>query len=262
MPQPIVKGRSGPIAQPLRITYDPKNGRKVHTPFMASSVDSLLNHAEELEEKKIGYTIESDGVKAWMSIDNAPTDESKEETPIDTWEMPGNEIHKALFEHPRCLAIEAASPGILGVIQNKYNLYQNGEGADDVFSAGEPEVNTEARLIYGLMIRGTTHFAVSQYVLRHVQTISQQFSQNIVDEDVGKIYTTAKLITECEEFDIPLYPRLKAKIQAIEEPDAEDGYLWGWRKLPATEALASDNKIAITNEYWLEQWSTFLYEAK
>ena len=57
----------------------------------------------------------------------------------------------------------------------------------------------------------------------------------------------------------PLPGRMAYKISNLAAPIVISGYLWGWRKLPSTETTAAGNRIDITTEYWLEQWSTFIY---
>ena len=55
--------------------------------------------------------------------------------------------------------------------------------------------------------------------------------------------------------------RLVYKIQNLPSPVTVSGYLWGWRKLPSTETSAAGNRVEITTEYILDQWSTVLYQA-
>jgi hypothetical protein len=42
-------------------------------------------------------------------------------------------------------------------------------------------------------------------------------------------------------------------------PTASDGYVYGWLKQTPTAVTVANQKLQVSGEFWLGQWSTFVY---
>ena len=178
----------------------------------------------------------------------------------DDWQVTANEIQVDIKQHPEVLAMEAAYPGTIGYIVRDVELYNQGE------APGDPAPNagampTSGRL-FAHLIRGVTHMAKSQYVLKHTTSVGNGYAANISDVNIERNYTTAQLLAEVTNPALWVFPmpgRLQFKLQAIAAPSSVTGYQWGWRKLASSETTSASNHVSISTEYWLEQWSNWLY---
>jgi len=252
---PTINGTKLPIEQQTDISYDPQRGTSIRTRY-ESAGDNLVATAEALAAGQIAYELTRSKFKS--SLIASQTDNATG----DSWEIQANEIQKDVYEHWRCLAIEENWPGTLMRIRRDIEYLARGE------AVGSPAPEAAAMAAGGtalmsLLTRGTTHYSISQYVLKHTTSVANTYDVNISDVNVECIYTTSQLLYECtlrRSWVFPLPRRLVFKIQRLPAPVARAGYLWGWRKLPSTESNAARNRINITTEYWLEQWSTFLYD--
>jgi hypothetical protein len=105
------------------------------------------------------------------------------------------------------------------------------------------------------MIKESEGYVRSQYVLRKTQTVSSRSQIAVSFTNVENIHTTAQ-VTSAET--IPA--TLLFSISGIPEPASAEGYLFGWLKKTPTVSQTGLH-FQITQEYWLERWSTFTYDA-
>lgn len=185
------------------------------------------------------------------------------EKPVNTWELLGNDVQKSIYEHPTTLAlgidtitavkvaiqsVSAASPGeeqaakAAAIANIRKVAGANGDVAEELFT-----------LIY----KETTHFSVSEFVLRHTQTVSNSYLSQFSLDSIEYLYTTEQLIAESS---IP--SSVVFDLSSIAEPAEKPGYLWTWLKRSPQIQFVAGAKIQVTQEYWLDQWSTYLYFTK
>ncbi len=259
MPRIIAVGKRGPIRRPVEISYDPTRGQIITARWESLGQD-LAGVANTYANNRIAFNWTNSPHKSVLVAQASAAQLGYPERIVDTWQILANEIQKDLKEFPPVLAMEAAYPGTLGYITRDVDLYNQGK------PPGTPAIpagaNPTAGKLFNLLIRGTTHFPVSQYVLKHSTNVSNAYAQNVADVNVGKVYTTAALLKEVQDKNswvFPLPGRMAFKITNIPAPAAVTDYQWGFRKLASTETTTADNRIEISTEYWLEQWSTFLY---
>jgi hypothetical protein len=256
MPKQFAKGKSGPIKTETEINYDPQRGGQVVERW-ESVGDQLRDIAAQYEALRTSYTLTPSTHKSSLIATSGSNNDNPEipDVEIDTWEVLANEIEKDLFEIPAARALDAATVARM----------RAGLANDTAPASVTPAITGNALTIYSLYQKGTTHYARSQYVLRHTTNVSPRYNINISDVNVDCIYTTTQLLTEVANpatWVYPLPPRLIFKIQAIPAPGAVSGFVWGWRKLASTEGTAANGRINISTEYWLEQWSCpFIYAA-
>lgn len=261
------KGSGLAIAQPDRTSWDPNRGLVIYKVWESIDSADIEVKAAEARTWNRPYTIRSTGTKHTIEIETASstTDPgSVEPVPIDRWEMPGNEIQKSIWEHRTLLGITARALNAARqhIAENKtYDELETDEAT--LWATLTTDQKNAIEAAYGLAERNMDHVALGQYVLRHVTNVGAGYSANISDSNVEKLYTTDQLLAEVTDPVLWIYPlpaRMVWKIQNLAAPVAVTGFLWSWRKLPSTEATAANGRIEISTEYWLEQWSTWLYD--
>lgn len=185
------------------------------------------------------------------------------EVPINTWELLGNDVQKDLYEHPTTLAlgintISAVKVAVQSVSSSSPGQEQAAKttAVANLRAVAGPNADV-AEELFNLIIKGTTHFYVSEFVLRHTQTVSNTYQTQFALNDIEYIYTTDQLQLEAA---IPT--NIVFDIASIAEPAAKDGYLWGWLKRSPQISIVAGAKVQVTQEYWLDQWSTYAYFTK
>lgn len=262
MANPKINGTLSPVPQTPEVRYDPTRGIWYRLAW-ESAGDNLESIALQCQAARVGYEHTKSGHKSRLIAEAGGSQLGYQDVLADNWQILANEIQKDVREHPFALAMEESAAGMIGKVENDVTLYNQGKGSGDpdwIDISG----NASAVLLFNMLVRGTTHYALGQYVLRHTTSVSQGYAANISDLNVEKTYTTTQLLAEVTNGALwiyPLPPRLVYKLQNIAAPAARTNYLWGWRKLPSTEVTAAGNRIEISTEYWLEQWHTTLYPA-
>jgi hypothetical protein len=260
LPKVIINGSLQPARQPIKVSYDPEHGLHIAVPW-ESAGNNLGGLALAYQQQRVAYEWEGTDRKSQLIASASGGQLGIPDLSTDSWEILGNEIQKSLTEHPDVLAMEDAYPGTIGYIKRDLDLYEQGLPNGD--PAPDPGAFPMASSLYFALKRGATHFALGQYVLRHTTNVSNQYSQNVADFNIERIYTTSQLIAEVTNgnWTFPMPGRLVYKLQNLAAPTAAGGYLWGWRKLPSTETTTAGNRVQITTEYWLEQWNVdFIYK--
>lgn len=250
MPQVKINGTAQPVRQKLQVSYDPVNGLQIGVPFVSAG-NNCNGLVQQLISNRVAFEWQPSGCMSRVVARASGGQAGVPNLSVDEWQLTANEIQKDLFEHPTSLAIDADQ------------IHAIKKGLEDHTPSEQLSIDGNAIVLYDLLTRGTTHFALGQYVLRHSTNVSNDYSVNVADFNVERIYTTAQLIAEVTNptsWVFPLPGRLVYKINNLAAPPARAGYLWGWRKLPSTEHTAAGNRIAITTEYSLEQWSTYIYQ--
>jgi hypothetical protein len=260
MPTPIINGTVLPVRSSLDISYDPTRGRVV-TENWESGGDNLRAIALECEENRIAYQLKASPLHSHIVLTATDERAGVGGVTVDSWQLLANELQNDVKMHPAILAAEAAEPGMIGHVVADVETVNQGEAVDLTYY----ESRTAASGLFELLKRGATHYAVSQYVLRHTANVSNLFLGMTADDGFEHIYTTSQLLTNVASgwtFNCP--PRLRTKIQSVTDAiidlnGSHSGYLWGWLKKGSTEVTAANNRIDISSEFWFSEWSTFLY---
>jgi len=278
MPDVIKRGSLLPHLQDVSYDFDPSRGFTVRKNFRGASQAWMANLLQECVNA---------GVAARLTFHQGDTatlesEDSTEQYTLDTWQLLGNAVQFELFYHPEFTAtvekyfgtnVDAAAQAI-GKLREQIQKLEEGQGtiaelwsAPIFTSAGVSSEDKQfiARLIL-LYLRGTESFDNDAYgggyVLRHTTNAPNRWAANVADLNVGKIYTTAQLLSEVQnssDWVFPMPGRLAYKLANIPAPTAHNNHLWGWKKSRSTECNAANNRIDISTEYTLEQWSTDLY---
>lgn len=242
-----VNGTVQPVRQPLKVSYDPQRGLQITIPW-ESAGNNLGGVAAQYQSQRVAYEWEGSERKSTLIATASGGQLGIPDLTTDTWEILGNEIQKSLLEHP---TVEALGRDTIRNIQ----FFVDNPDLDP--TTGSPPLTGIALSAYERMIKGATHYALGQYVLRHTTNVSNNYGINVADFNIERIYTTSQLIgetTNANSWIFPMPGRLVYKLQTLAAPAFQSGYLWGWRKLPSTETTTAGNRVGIVTEYWLEQW--------
>ena len=179
------------------------------------------------------------------------------------WELLGNDVEKSVYEHPNALAL---GDKMLTAIKIAIKEIEDASVLDSstVYATNETNLTAIATLIgvssanalslFRLIVKGTTAFVLSQYVLRRTQTVSSRAQLQYSYANVEKIHTAAQVWA-----DSTMPEPVRFVISTMTAPTAQAGYTWGWLKKTPTLTQAAANKFQSTQEWWLDQWSDFLY---
>lgn len=252
MGKPIINGAPQPVRQPMTVSYDPQRGLQIRIPW-ESAGDNLRGLAAAYQQSRVAYELEATPLKSRLVATASGGQLGIPDLTTDTWQIMGNEIQKTGFEHPLSLGLSDDQ------IADLQQLANNHTKPSDI----TPALTGDVLRLYKLLLKDSSHYALGQYVLRHTTNVSNQYNSNISDFNIERIYTTSQLIAETtnsNSWTFPLPGRMVFKLQNLTAPTAQTDYLWGWRKLPSTEATTAGNRVEITTEYWLEQWSLYYYQ--
>jgi hypothetical protein len=258
------------LPQPQSVGFDPYRGATRHQTWKTLDLDQLNSLAAQAIALQLPYTLGSTGTVHTIDIEipEGSTSPTAAVTPIDRWEMPPNEIQKSIWQHKKCLPFGADAAGVAQIqLDGGQTLAQCTAAmaamTPDPSAAWDSDTRTAFGAAYNLASSGATHYALGQYVLRHTASTWANFAGNIADVNVEKLYTTDQLLIETADptlWRLPIYPALIYRIRNLAKPPDRTGYLWSWRKLPSGIVATAAARIEYATEYWLEQWSTFLYD--
>lgn len=261
--KPIINGNIGPILVSKRLSYSPSRGISETTEY-ESAGDNLGGIATECIESGVQYEMLQNGRRSRLSFTKEPVvgGDAATEITTDRWELLANEVSFNIRSHPRVRAMAATGPESVASAEGYYQTYLEDKTTPPADHAIWTATTSEGYL-FRLLVNGASAYYSGQYVLRHTTNVSNAYDTNVADLGVEFIYTTAQLISEISSSQYWLQPcpgRLRAKIERIEnQGSGAAGFMWGWRKLPSTETTAANNRIDISTEYQLGDWSTFLY---
>lgn len=278
MPNPTIKGATGPTREPVSYTFDPREGYQSEISYngtnaamqglSAQFAASLIRHSyKELGDGFARVTIEAPGAGTGGGS-------VSDETVVDVWEMPSGEIDRDIFEHPD--VIDGVTDDLKVLINAAYDEFRNPTKKSSWFRSADGTItynfvlptaieNDEtANAVFNLKKRGLNQFSQNRRILRHRRIIANNFSGDLSYANEGKLYTTEQLLEECGGFTFPIPTRFVNKIELVSEAEqpetAHEGFLWSWRKLQSDERTAANNKVEVVTEYHLDEWSTLLYE--
>lgn len=213
------------------------------------SVQSAAQYAYDLVPSD--YTAELDTSRATIhrlivTTPDNPADASN--TVISTtYELLGNANQKDIWEHPKALALTEAQRTAVKTAVRAESSASLTTGSDSLYLCD---------LI--LQGNGSRAFQVSQYVYRVTHVVSGRYATQVAFSNVQKIYTTDQMLAELSPPATILFSA--ETIVAQHTSTVPTGYLYGWLKQTPTVNQIAGNKFTITNEWWLEEWSTWIYE--
>jgi hypothetical protein len=243
--------------QRLRKVRDPQRGLQIvefykGTPAEINAVIALVASNQRWETEESG-----DGMIELNIYTPDATDPADPASQEDTWELLNNRVEKDLYEHPKSKAISDENIALIREWKRKPPL----DGLPPTFTGTAPEIAEAETLLY-LLHRGTTKFTTGEYVLRYSVTCSRNSSVTASFADVEKLFTPTQLGTPATS-GVTIPGTLRFSIGAIEAKTAPTGFLWSWLKIaPTVRATPRGGVVVISQEWWLDLWSTWVYVPK
>lgn len=249
--------------------FDPQRGfiyRAMFKGMNSYNVEQLSNqYTAQGIACRLRYSNE-DGMTTLEVVD------STEEFTLDTWNLDGDEERVDLFSLPTMLSLFNGTDNFSTLRGDVENNTPTSQVVAAVQAAGfsSPQANFVGR-IYSLYLAGTTEFRNDAYgtgyVLKHSTNVSNRWTVNVADSNVGEIYSPAELLTEVSSATLwinPLPPRLQYKLSIIASIaqslfPALPNYAWGWLKSRSNESTAANNRVNIQTNYTFALWSTDIY---
>jgi len=184
------------------------------------------------------------------------------EVPVNVWELLGQDLEHDAWLHPKSNRITDTDYGkILRAIEEIKD-----RKPVSVYPSG-PEANSMLAL---LKKAGNVAFVQSQFVLRKTQTVTSTFQFDMSMAGLDQIWTTARLVAAEPLMNSNILravnniPNQQVMYRVDTGPESgnlvvDGNWLWGWLKKSPTITQEANNRIKLTQEFWLENWSTYLY---
>jgi hypothetical protein len=250
MGTPIVNGGQGPILKPVHVSFDPVKGATYHLHWESagSGVTGLMS---ALMNSGIAFDAEVGAAHSSLTAAITAGTNGFPDTVQDHWQLMANEVQKDIKEHPATVAMELASTGSLGLVLAAVDAFNSGTTTAPTFPGAADPIATA---LFNYMKHGGTHYSLGQYVLKWTTTVS--FSSTAYRNEGARelLYSTSQVLAESA----PPF-RISTAMASIASPTTVSGYYWSWRRVPSTQTTQAGNRIEIATEYWLDQWSTFVY---
>jgi hypothetical protein len=287
MPNPVttIAGLNGLTFQGNKFSFSPRTGFTLRMPYKGPSgaaAASVIN----LLLSRTPFTYDQQHSVSEITIEgNVPVESGgPPESPMDSWQLKGNELQKSVYEHPNTKKIvnsglffyqadPSATPKItqgqiplnyqvLAAIKADMNLISNGQqqliNSLTPGSINTNDGNTIALLnaLRELVQSSGDSYAVFQPVLRHTQIVTDSYSGGGFNfNNAETIYTTTQLLSECRNFPYPL-PGIYANAILSIPVTSAPGYTWGWRKVPPDFNTVANYKNEIITEFSADLWNT------
>lgn len=262
----VLRGTNEPQVQNEGYNYDPSRGWIHNLDFYGQGATEIANlqtyYAAMGMAAQLVYL---QGGNARLDVSDATISTINGISGLtDVWQIVGNEESRDGLSHPALiLALGSTASNVIAAMRK---ALAEDITTTDAFATGGPlhgvANSATVQRFYELQTRGLTEYRHGQYVLRHTTNAPNRWGQNVADYGIDCIYTTAELLSECEDGGLWTYPipgRLAFKIGNIVSPVYQSGYLFGWLKGASTETTEVNNRVSITTEFILEQWSTDYY---
>ena len=206
------------------------------------------------------------------------------ESPVEIWELDGNDTQYSLWEHPKIKAInfqtadnEKARNKIKKQLEQEVETDADGDVIVPAFLS-DSSCPSDLKSIYRHLTKEQDSWQRPTYTLRHTLTFSPEYNYaaNVVQRAysyVNYIITPAQLtgnatigeptldaaittsITNAQTNSRP------ANVNASTGQQTIDGitHQWGWLKSAPKIVSEGRRKITLTQEWKLELWSTWIY---
>jgi hypothetical protein len=207
-----------------------------------------------------------------------------DETPVEIWELDGNDTQYSLWEHPKIKAInfqtadnEKARNKIKKQLEQEVETDADGDVIVPAFLS-DSSCPADLKSIYRHLTKEQDSWQRPTYTLRHTLTFSPEYNYaaNVVQRAysyVNYIITPAQLtgnatigeptldaaittsITNAQTLSRPSGVNAGTGVQQIDDIDHQ----WGWLKSAPKIVSEGRRKITLTQEWKLELWSTWIY---
>lgn len=227
-------------------SYNPQNGTRWVLVF--EGTPAACERAYLLVPTNYSKELDATRGAAYRLIVTTPDDPtSSVSTAISTtYELLGNTSSVSLWVHVKSLALSAAQRELVKTaVRTRSTTGLSG----DALSLAKLIIEND----------GSRSFYASQYVFRMTQVVASTYQQQVSFANVGKVYTATQMQAEANP-PATLFFSISA-VSSRTAVTSPEGYLYGWLKQTPTINQIANYKFSVTNEWWLDDWSTWIYSA-
>lgn len=239
MSDKIVLGTFAAIEQPEKGHYDPNRGH-VQTRTWRGPKETIIPLISTLQST--GCTFDYEGGPVWTvtaTIGLPPeTDPGDANSIVNTWELSANAVEKDVFEHPNVVSVLPDTDADIERMRKAI--------ASD--TAPSPAFTGNKLTIYNILKRGVKSTVINAPVMRHSQTVNNQYAIPSALANVGRIYSSALLGV----------PDTIANNLPSSGASSKPGRIFGWKKKYPQIQQSAFSKAQIVQEYEYGEWVTFL----
>jgi len=207
------------------------------------------------------------------------------ESPVEVWELDGNDQEYSLWEHPAIRAVDFTTEANEKYRNEIKKQLEQEVATDDDGDAIEPafiddgSCPADLKCLYRHLEKEQDSFQRPQYTLRHTFTFSQGYnygatviqrafgnvnnivtaSQMLTNSSIGESTLDAAMITTLSN--VHTYSR-PTGVDASTHQQEIDGidHQWGWLKCAPRVISEGRRKVTVSQEWKLELWSTWVYD--
>lgn len=252
--------------------FDPQNGPVRVDSYQGDEL-SIKSLAKQLSEAGVRCVIKHSGPIYSMDATFGEGDTSKDETPVDTYEIDGEFVQSSLWLSNKLFLICAGSFPTTPTEQQvqdrlaewRRDIENAMKGKDTTGKQNEkggPLSESESTFtggklsVYRLFVRGADSIEQPRPVLKRVRTVSPKYSKKITLDSAENIYT-AKAIKELWEIPQAIIDQLPVSPGADQTP-IETVWAWKIRRQSSTPKLR-EGRIEENIDFQFAAWSTVLY---
>ncbi len=207
------------------------------------------------------------------------------ETPVEVWELDGNDQEYSLWEHPTIHAVDFTDSDnekyrneIKKQLAQEVPVDVSGN-VEELDFIGDASCPSSLKYLYRHLEKEQDSFQRPQYTLRHTFTFSQGYnygatviqrafgnvnnivtaSQMLTNSSIGESTLDAAMITTLSN--VHTYSR-PTGVDSGTHQQTIDGtaHQWGWLKCAPKIISEGRRKVTISQEWKLELWSTWVYD--
>ncbi len=268
---PVQRGFNSPQCQRQTGRWSPTTGWTFDQEFRGLSTTQMNNLATQFGAAGIEYELTTqNGIATMRTVDTTGN------VTIDTWEINASQTSTSIFKNPLIMA--ALGSNDLAVLAS---AYLTGHTADaelqtvvNTLNADSPPTplakpdvsgsNATARVWSMIKNSDDMTYYADIYSLRHTTNASNRGYYNVADTNVNCLYTQAQLLSEIGNSSYWIFPAPAEIVGAINSIFSQIGttpanFLKSALKGGSSRVTAANNRVNITTEYKLYNWSTDLY---
>lgn len=264
---PFQRGFSTAFCQKQTGRWSPTTGWTFDQDFRGLSYANMQALANVYSGAGIEYELTlQDGKASMRTIDTTGN------ITIDTWEVKASQVTKTIFENPIILAnVTANDLAVLGYAaatdaKDLPTALANVNASDPGTTYTMPNMSNAYTdwLWRQVFLNSVESYFADQYSLTHTTSASNRGYYNVADVDVNCIYTQAQFYSEIMNASSWIFPAPPEIIGALNTvfshlPPPVAPFVQGALKGGATRVTAANNRVNVTTEYLIENWSNYLY---
>ena len=207
------------------------------------------------------------------------------ETPVEVWELDGNDQEFSLWEHPAIRAVNLTTEAnekykneIKKQLEQEVATDADGDAIEPAF-IDDGSCPADLKYLYRHLEKEQDSFQRPQPTLRHTFTFSQgyNYAATVIQRafgNVNRIVTPAQLLSNATIGEPSLDAAMSTSLANIHTYSVPTGvststgqqtidgivHQWGWLKGAPRVISEGRRKVTVSQEWKLELWSTWAYD--